>query len=176
MPEVGEQPALSRKTSVLWPPMTAEETIAALVDRFEGLTPKASWGETSLFYNPGLALPNGVYFCTVKDHDGANDSASRLDRPGVFRLALGLPVARYEALFGPRPQRPSKGGTVTTGHDFTTLDVLVPHPVYAWMGWAQILNPTRASFDQLQPMFDEAHRAAVSKFERSVHRRRRTRG
>lgn len=162
--------------SVLWHSMTAEEIIAALNARFEGLTPKDSWGETSLFYNPGLALPNGVYFCTVKDHDGANDSASHLDRPGVFRLALGLPAARYEALFGPRPQRPSKGGTVATGHDFTALDVLIPHPVYAWMGWVQILNPTRASFDQLQPMLDEAHRAAVSKFERTLHRRRRTLG
>lgn len=162
--------------AVLWPPMTAEEIIAALEARFEGLTPKDSWGETSLFYNPGLALPNGVYFCTVKDHDGANDSASHLDRPGVFRLALGLSVERYVVLFGPRPPRPSKGETVETGHNFTALDVLVPHPVYAWMGWAQILNPTRASFDQLQPMLDEAHRAAVIKFERSLDQRRRAVG
>lgn len=151
--------------------VTAEEIIAAINDRFEGLAPKASWGETSLFYNPGRVLPNGVYFCTVKDHDGANDTASKLDRSGVFRLALGLPVAQYEALFGPRPQRPAKGETVATGHDFTALDVLMPHPVYAWMGWAQILNPSRASFEQLQPMLDAAHRAVVGKFQRTLRKR-----
>ncbi len=152
-------------------PVTAEEIIAAINDRFEGLMPKSSWGETSLFYNPGRALPNGVYFCTVKDHDGANDTSSKLDRPGVFRLALGLPAARYEALFGPRPRRPAKGETVATGHDFTALDVLMPHPVYAWMGWVQILKPSRASFEQLQPMLDEAHRAVVGKFERTLRQR-----
>jgi len=151
--------------------MTAEGIIAAIDARFEGLAPKASWGETSLFYNPGRALPNGVYFCTVKDHDGANDTASKLDRPGVFRLALGLPVARYEALFGPRPQRPAKGETVATGHDFTALDALVPHPVYAWMGWVQILNPSRASFESLHPMLEEAHRAVVAKFQRTLRQR-----
>jgi hypothetical protein len=152
--------------------MTAEEIIAAIIDRFDGLAPKVTWGETSLFYNPDLALPSGVYFCTIKDHDGANDTASGLDRPGVFRLALGLPIARFEALFGPRPQRPAKGGTVTTGHDFTALDVLMPHPVYAWMGWAQILCPSSASFEQLQPTMAEAHRAAVTKFERTLIRKR----
>ena len=153
--------------------MTAEEIIAAINDRFKGLAPMNSWGETSLFYNPGRALPNGVYFCTVKDHDGANDTASRLDRPGVFRLAIGLPIMQYETLFGPRPQRPAKGGTVATEHDFTALDVLIPHPVYAWMGWAQILNPSRASFEQLQPMLDEAYRFVVGKFERTLHQRQR---
>lgn len=160
--------------SVPWRSMTAEEIIAAIDARFEGLTPKASWGETSLFYNPGLALPNGVYFCTVKDHDGANDSASRLDRPGVFRLALGLPVARYEALFGPRPQRPSKGGTVVTGHDFTALDALVPHPVYAWMGWVQILSPSRSSFDAMMPLLKEAHSRAAAKFDGLVAKKKRS--
>ncbi len=76
--------------------MNAPEVVAALQDAFAGLTPKATWGETSLFYNPGGVLPSGVYFCTVKEHDGANDRASNLDRPGVFRVALGLPQDCYE--------------------------------------------------------------------------------
>lgn len=56
--------------------VTPEEVIAALTASFAGLVPKASWGETSLFYSPDGLLPNGVYFATVKEHDGANDSAS----------------------------------------------------------------------------------------------------
>ncbi|MBU6159509.1 MAG: hypothetical protein KGO50_00195 [Myxococcales bacterium] len=30
---------------------------------------------------------------------------------------------------------------MNTEHDFSTLDALTPHPVYAWMGWVQILSP-----------------------------------
>ena len=155
--------------------MEPDEIVDRLISRFDGLAPKASWGETSLFYNPGLALANGVYFCTIKDHDGANDTASRLDRPGVFRLALGLPVRRYEDLFGPRPLRPPKGETVATGHDFTRRDVLMPHPIYAWMGWVQILSPSDASFESLQPLFDDSYARAVCKFATSLTQRRRTR-
>lgn len=146
--------------------MKPDSIIQAVTDRFPGVVPKASWGETSLFYNPGRVLPNGVYFCTIKQHDGPNDTASRLDRPGVFRVAIGLPVPTYVRLFGPRPPRPPKGGTVATGHDFTALDTLMPHPVYAWMGWAQILSPSREQFDAIIPLIAEAHAAAVAKFAR----------
>lgn len=148
--------------------------IAALTATFDGLVPTASWGETSLFHNPGRMLPNGVYFCTVKDHDGANDTASHLDRPGVFRVAIGVPRTRYELLFGPRPARPAKGGVVETGHDFTAIDVVMPHPVYAWMGWVQVLSPTEATFAAMQPLFAEAHEAAIAKFAASVARRARS--
>ena len=144
--------------------VTAEEVVASLRARFAGLAPKASWGEVSLFYNPAEALPSGVYFCTVKDHDGAHDTASHLDRPGVFRIALGLPHGRYEQLFGPRPARPPKGGVVATGHDFTSTNVLMPHPVYAWMGWVQVLSPSEDTFAEMQPLFTASYDAAVAKY------------
>jgi hypothetical protein len=144
--------------------VTPEDVVAALTARFVGLVPKASWGETSLFYNPDALLPNGVYFATIKDHDGANDSASHLDRPGVFRVALGLPRASYERLFGLRPVRPPRGGVVVSNHDFTAIDVLMPHPVYAWMGWVQVLSPSTETFTGLQSLLDEAYDAAVAKY------------
>lgn len=142
--------------------------VGSLEARYPGLVPKASWGETSLFYNPGLVLTRGVYFCTIKDHDGANDRASHLDRPGVFRVALGVPKQRYEALFGARPARPAKGGVAATGHDFTATNVLMPHPVYAWMRWVQILSPTDEAFEALQALFAEAHRRAAATFDKRV--------
>ena len=37
-----------------------------------------------------MTLPNGVYFCTLKENNGANDKASELDRDGVFRLSIGI--------------------------------------------------------------------------------------
>jgi hypothetical protein len=155
------------------PGMTPDEVVDELLGEFAGLAPRASWGETSLFYNPDGALPSGVYFCTIKEQDGANDAASRLDRSGVFRVALGLPRHRYEERFGPRPPRPAKGGVVATGHDFTELDALMPHPVYAWMGWVQVLSPSPRTFADLRPLFAEAYDAVVAKYPSLLTKRAR---
>ena len=153
--------------------MQPEEIASHLTSRFDGLVEASSWGERSFFYNPDGELPRGVYFCTLKDHDGANDKASDLDREGVFRVSTGLPRDLYEERIGPLPERPGKGGVVDTGNDFTAIDILTPHPVYAWMGWVQILSPTAAHFRELQPLFKEAYRHTVTKYEKSVTRARR---
>ena len=144
--------------------MTPPQIVEQICARFPGVVPKASWGETSLFYNPGNVLAHGVYFCTIKEKDGDNDRASNLGREGVFRVAIGLEPETYSRLFGAKPARPAKGGIVSTGHDFTALNVLMPHPVYAWMGWAQILNPSEANFQEILPLIAEAHQSAVGKF------------
>ncbi len=141
-------------------PQTVVEDLCADLD---GVVPKSSWGETALFY-PGRALPNGVYFCTIKERDGDNDRASTLTREGVFRVSIGVSPETYVARFGPRPARPAKGCVVTTGHDFAALDVLTPHPIYAWMGWVQILSPTASRYAEIRPLIEEAHRLAVAKF------------
>ncbi len=151
--------------------MHAEEIVATIVARLPGVVPKSSWGETALFYNPGRLLPNGVYFCTIKDHDGEHDRSSHLNREGIFRVALGLGAESYVGLFGPRPRRPPKGGAVNSGHDFTRVNELMPHPVYAWMGWVQILSPTQERFDEIFPLIEEAHRGAMTKFEFRTNRR-----
>lgn len=149
-------------------PLTAEALIQRITREFQDLVPKATWGETSLFYNPGNALKNGVYFATIKEHDGENDKASQLDREGVFRLSFGVPPATYEQLFGPRPPRPDKGGVVPTGHDFTALNELMPHPVYAWMGWVQVLTPTARTMRGLTPLLTEAYDKARTGFTRRI--------
>ena len=121
-----------------------------------------------MFYNPGNLLPNGVYFCTIKEHDGANDTSSNLDRHNVYRVAIGVGPTSYTRLFGPRPARPSKGGIVATGDDFAILNVLMPHPIYAWMGWAQILSPTVETYAEVFPLIADAHGLAVTKFDKKT--------
>ena len=144
--------------------ISPNQIIDEIVSKLPGVMPKSSWGETSLFYNPGNVLPNGVYFCTIKDHDGENDTASKLNRNNVFRLAIGLNPKTYFKLFGQKPPRPPKGGVVETGHEFDQLNELMPHPIYAWMCWAQILSPTSEKFSGVFPIIEEAHKAAVQKF------------
>jgi hypothetical protein len=150
--------------------MTPEEIIETITARLPGVRPKSSWGETALFYNPGGVLPNGVYFCTIKTHDGENDKASNLNREGVYRVSIGVGKAAYERLLGKRPARPLKGGVIAGAYDFAALDVLMPHPIYAWMGWAQVLLPSQATFEKILPLIDTAHALAVQKFEKKVQK------
>jgi hypothetical protein len=125
---------------------------------FDGeLRLEAYYGERSVFYNPGGVAPLGVIFASVKERDGPNDSAARLSRRGIWRLAFGMSPEAFAARFGGIPARPPKGRAVALpGWDLTRLDELAPHPVYAWMGWVQILSPSRASFQALQPLLAQS--------------------
>ena len=125
------------------------------------------WGEDSLFYNPGRAAPLGVIFASIKDHDGENDRSANLSRPGVFRFAFCLPPATYDRLFGELPARPPKGGVVELpDYDPTRLGQLMPHPVYAWMRWVQVLAPTRPRFEGLRPHLDESLELVRARWKR----------
>lgn len=137
---------------------------------FEDVDVHQTWGETSYFYNPGRQFARGTYFLTVKSKDGANDSASMLDRDGVFRLNMGLPKADYITLFGPPPRRPSKGCTIDGPWDFTALDRLMPHPVYGWMSWVGVLSPTAATFEICLPLIAKAYSRARHMAARRIAR------
>lgn len=145
-----------------------EDIVEDTLRRYPGSVELARWGERSVFHNPGGRLPHGVYFLTVKEHDGPNDTASSLDRDGVFRLSIGIGPDAYERLFGPRPPRPAKGHPAETGHDFLALDTVTPHPVYGWMGWIAVLNPTVDTFARVAPLIAAAQSLAAAKFERRV--------
>lgn len=148
--------------------MQVQNIIEKIENDFEGVISKSSWGETSLFYNPSRLLPNGVYFCTLKEKDGENDKASKLDREGIFRLSIGIVKETYEKHFGSKPKRPPKGGIIDTGHNFAALNELMPHPVYGWMSWVQVLNPSETTFEGLLALIAEAHSNAVIKFNKKT--------
>lgn len=101
------------------PDPTPDSVIQYLLDRFDGTRVVEAWGERSIFYNPGYKLPRGVYFATVKEKDGDNDKASRLDRAGMFRLNVGTTRPLFLERFGPPPARPGKGGVIDGPWDFT---------------------------------------------------------
>ena len=148
--------------------MQPNEIVENIVGTFEGVIPKSSWGETSLFYNPGKVLPNGVYFCTIKEKNGDNDKSSNLDRDGVFRLSIGISKESYESKFGIRPKRPSKGSIIDADHNFSELNILMPHPIYGWMSWVQVLNPKKETYNMIFPLLTEAHSNAVFKFNKKI--------
>ena len=144
--------------------MKPEEVLRYCLEHLEGTLRAESWGESGIFYNPGGVLKRGVYVLTVKEKDGANDAASRLDRPGVYRVNLGLRKGTYARLFGALPARPPKGGVASVDADFSAPDRLIPHPVYAWMGWAAVLNPSPETFEAMKPLIQESYEYAREKF------------
>lgn len=102
---------------------------------------------------------------TLKQKDGANDKASQLHRPGVYRLNVGIPPKVYEAHFGARPARPPAGGIVQVPYDFTATGLLTPHPVYAWMGWVSVVCPTEEQLPLLEGLLAEAWAFAARKWK-----------
>lgn len=149
--------------------ITIEEIVAYVLDTFSGVVEETNWGERALFYNPDRRLPKGVYLLTFKERDGENDSASAI-RPGDFRLNLGISKEAFAERFGEVPARPSAGGVVQTGHDFTQRDRITPHPVYGWMRWISVVNPTRGTFDEIKPLLEGAYELATEKYRRRLRR------
>ena len=121
-----------------------------------------------IFYNPEFKLPKGIYILTLKEKDGPNDKASNVDRDGIYRLNLGISKSTFISLFHEIPKRPSAGNTIDTGHDFTKVDEIMPHPVYGWMSWIGVLNPSRETFERLKPLIDEGAKLAQQKYQKKV--------
>lgn len=123
-----------------------------------------SWGENGIFYNPNGVLKRGIYVLTVKEKDGQNDKASDLNRKNIYRVNLGLRKDTFKQLFEFIPKRPAAGGVVEMDYDFKALNKIIPHPVYGWMGWISVLNPTQETFEELKPLIEEAYLFAKEKF------------
>ncbi len=51
-------------------------------------------------------------------------------------------------------------------YDFAALDEILPHPVYAWMAWICVLNPSERTFEELKPYIQEAYEYAKEKFKK----------
>ena len=146
--------------------MDPNAIVAILMSKYAGITAVEAWGETSLFYNPNLRLPRGIYFVTIKQKDGENDRASNLDRDGIFRLSVGISKGLFFEYFGQPPSRPSKGCAVYGDWDFTAINQLMPHPVYGWMSWVAMNNPSINMFNSLAPVLDAAYQKAISSYQK----------
>ena len=143
------------------------EGVNVVVASREAGSPEIAWGDTFFIYDPDRQLPPAGQFpfATLVTQDyGDFDCASQLNRPGIFRLNIGVSKETYRSLFGPQPSPPAAGGVVETGHDFTALDQLLPHPVYAPQSWVCVLNPSAATFQSVRPLLAEAYRLAVGRY------------
>jgi hypothetical protein len=143
-----------------------------IVDTFGGVDVVTADGNSFYFYDPGRDIPpdRRFPFATLVTND-LYDTASDLSRPAVFRLNVGVGKASYQALFGAEAPRPGTPGVVETGHDFTALDQIIPHPVYGQMYWICVLSPSAATFEAVRPLLAEAYDLAAGRQARRAQGR-----
>jgi hypothetical protein len=89
--------------------------------------------------------PNFATIVTTDEHDMG--TPSNLSRDGVFRLNIGVGKESFERLVGS-----------TVAPDYSMLEVVLRHPVYAKQRWLAILNPSWRTFDEVvKPLIAEAY-------------------
>ncbi|MGI5230160.1 DUF6194 family protein [Actinoallomurus sp. CA-142502] len=155
--------------------MESQQEIIAFVTALPGVVaetageetgaPEIAWGDTFFFHDPDGDTPpdRRMPFATIvtKDYDGF-DTASDLNRPGVFRLNIAVGRTAFEELFG----HPARSVDV----DHTAVDTLMPHPVYAAQSWVAILNPGERTAEQARKLLTDAHARAVRAYQRRTAR------
>jgi hypothetical protein len=102
--------------------------------------------------------PNFATIVWTDDFDGPDRPSDLSARPDVFRLNLGVSKETFERLVGSMEER-----------DYSALDRLLPHPVYAKQHWICILNPSEATFlEVVIPLIAEAHDRVAAVHARHV--------
>ncbi len=152
--------------------MDQDAIIHYMTETFAGLdilrpTDGPGAGDTFVYYDPQRDLDpaHRMPFATivVKDY-GEHDNASQLDRPGVYRLNIGVGADTFRRLFG---HLPAAGTAESARYDFAALDKVMPHPVYAPQLWVCVLNPSAETFEAVKPLLAEAYFIVANRYAHS---------
>ena len=134
----------------------AEAITRYIVETFAGVDIVTNDFGTFFSLDPETHWPN---FATLVTND-SNDDASNLSRPGVFRLNIGVNGGTFERLVA-----------ADVDPDYTALDRLLPHPVYARQHWLSILNPSPGTFEELvKPLLAEGYQRLAAQRARRTQR------
>ncbi|RSZ33330.1 MULTISPECIES: DUF6194 family protein [unclassified Variovorax] len=129
--------------------MTEDAITQHIIDMLAGGHFQIADDNTFFFHDADNKFP----FATIVTKDDEFDSASKLDRPGLFRLNIGVGKESFRALFGEE----------LAAIDHSALDTLMPHPVYAKMYWISVINPSAKTFETVKPLIAKALNLARSR-------------
>jgi hypothetical protein len=96
-------------------------------------------------------------FATIASNGNEYEQISKLDRPGVYRLNIGVGRETFQSLFGTKKINVSD-------YDFTVLDTLLPHPDYSSQSFICVLSPSEVTFERIRPMLAEAYEIAMKRY------------
>jgi Family of unknown function (DUF6194) len=123
--------------------------VAATLASEETGAPEVAWGDYFFFYGVDRLHP----FATIVTKDYPDfDTASNLNRDGVYRLNIGLSRETYDLLLANESHA-----------DPSAFDVLMPHPIYGRNHWVCILNPSDQTFETVKPLLAEAYNRAIQR-------------
>jgi hypothetical protein len=137
--------------------MIDEQFITSYItDTFEHVGTTVNLGYTFFFYRDDHIHA----FATIASTGNEYEKISNLDRPGVYRLNIGLSRETFQEMFG-------KGRIDTSVYDFTALDMIMPHPDYSTQHFICVLSPGQATFDEkIRPMLAEAYDVAMKRYNK----------
>ena len=131
-----------------------------ITSTFENVETAVNLGYTFFFYKDDHMHA----FATIASMGNEYEKISNLDRPGVFRLNIGVSRETFRSLFGAKKIN-------TSEYDFTALDTIMPHPDYSSQFFLCVLLPSAATFDeQIRPLLAEAYDIAMKRYtKREAH-------
>jgi hypothetical protein len=133
--------------------MDEQAVIDYIMHTFEGVDRVSAMDAHFFPRDPEKHWPNFATIVTTDAHDDASD----LNAPGRFRLNIGVGRATFASLFPEGTGEP----------DYTVLDTVMPHPVYAAQHWVAIINPSEATFQNVvAPLLEGAYKRLAPKAER----------
>ena len=135
--------------------MNESSVVDYITKTFPGVETTTNFGYTLFFYRSDRKLP----FATLISSDYEYDLVSNLDRPGVFRLNIGISKQTFQSLFGTTK-------VDVNSYDFTALDVIMPHPHYAQQHFICVLSPGEVTFERIRSLLAEAYDIAVRRYTR----------
>ena len=133
--------------------MNESSVVDYITKTFPGVETTTAFGYTFFFYRSDHKFP----FATLIASDQDYDRISNLDRPGVFRLNIGISKQTFQSLFG-------TAKVDVNSYDFTALDVLMPHPEYAKQHFICVLSPSEATFERIRLLLAESYDIAVRRY------------
>jgi Family of unknown function (DUF6194) len=125
--------------------LTPAEITDYIVQTFPGTDVVTALGATFFSVDPEKHWPNFATIVTTDEHDMGNKSD--LAARDMYRLNIGVGRETFLSIAGSRHE-----------YDYTAVDQLMPHPVYAKQRWVCVINPSRKTFaQQIEPLLAEAH-------------------
>ncbi|MEV5824439.1 DUF6194 family protein [Spirillospora sp. NPDC052242] len=125
-------------------------------------TPELAWGDAFFYYSPEGVVPTTTQpFATIVTKDYPEDGASRLNRPGAFRVNIAAGKDAFVRWTGRAPRDPDTGAP-----DPSTADVVLAHPVYGELGWLAVVNPGPRTDAAVRELLGTAHDLARQRYRR----------
>jgi hypothetical protein len=129
---------------------TLDEMIQLIRDEFSDAV-VARIDSAAFFSLDEKHWPNFATVVWTDEHD--EGAPSKLARPGVYRVSVGVDGVTFQRLVRP-----------IADPDYAAFDRFVPHPVYAKQRWISILNPSHETVrEALMPLIAAGHDRLVAR-------------